>query len=101
MKFEKIEPINQIESNLFIRHKVETLKDGELIQYCTCCGEIIEDGRGWFHVGGDIKSKNGLPDGYVYINKSANSTFRITQYAIEVGLFKEPKEMIDCTTINS
>lgn len=104
MKIVKIEPVNQIESNLFVKHKVEDMKEGELIQRCVCCGEIIEDYTpkpGWVTIGGGDRPKTGSPAGYIYVNKSGSSQMRITEMAITMGFLSEPKEVVDCTAINS
>lgn len=113
MKFIKAEPVNQIESNLFIRHKVEELKDGCFVEKCICCGEIIEDytpnpnriSLGTFDSNGNRVTRSteikGHGAGYVYVNKSGNSKMVISEYAIKIGFLKAPTEFIDCTIINS
>lgn len=107
MKFTEIKPINQIESNLFVKHNVLALEDDCLIQKCVRCGQIIEDYTpkpNSFTIcvsGNDNDFKKGLPSGDVYVNKSSNTGMRITQMAIEMGFCSIPKEFIDCTTVNS
>ncbi len=106
MKFKIVEPVNQIESNLFVRHNVVQLEDGCLVQKCVHCGQIIEDytpkpNSFTICVSGNDDLKRGMPSGYVYVNRSGNTGSRITQSAIEMGFFSMPKDFIDCTAVNS
>jgi hypothetical protein len=80
------------------------MKEGELIQRCVCCGEIIEDYTpkpGWISIGGDEHPKKGSLAGYIYVNKSGSSQMKITEMAITIGFLSVPKEVVDCTAVNS
>lgn len=104
MKFELIQPVNQIESNLFVKHKVEDMKQGDFIQKCICCGEVIEDFTPKPRSFSTDKREpylRGHQSGYLYINKSGSSRIIISESAITMGFFSVPKELIECTAANS
>lgn len=102
MKFKRIEPINQVENDLFVRHKVEELEDGNLIQKCICCGEIIANltpNPNSFSSNKDFVDR-GYSTGHVYVKKSGNCKVMVSDFAIKCGM-SVPSNVIDCAVINS
>lgn len=102
MNFREIKPINQIQTNLFVRHMSNgKMEEGDLIQRCEHCGQVLQDNTGFIFFTEDKERNRAYGEGYVYINKSGNTQMTIVQYAINLGFFSTPKEFIDCTIINS
>lgn len=109
MNFEIIKDKVQLGHRGYIRHKLIELPEGELIQKCVLCGQVIEDLTplpNSFYIAFDSKGKKidyvdkGSPSGYIYISIQQNPSTRIHEILEQFGAIM-PTDYIDCTTLNS
>jgi hypothetical protein len=111
MKIVKVEDRVQLGERGYIRHKIVDMPEGELIQKCILCGQIIKDYRPsegygaviWFdEEGKKIENyvEKGMPSGYIYVSEQKNPYICIHEILSNIGA-KMPDNFIDCTTLNS
>jgi len=104
MKFEVIEDKVQMGHRGYIRHKLNDMPEGELVQKCVVCGEIINDYHGdeniiWFS-DNEKHPPKGMSAGYVFVSVEKNPSTIIHELLAQLGA-KMPEDFIDCSIINS